>query len=377
MSSSSHFNLFLHISISVFVCVCVCVFSSAQPTLVEEDASELHTHDKHTHTSVMTVTGTALGSSAQSQKKQVKRRHRRKRSSCTTIDCVETNAKQEQTDRSASSDRSERGEKRERSSKSRRELPPRLRCTEAPQSDSTSDDEEWRKSRSWSKEKARRVRRRSGSSREIEVTNGGRGGEDKTEIMELQSVGSDEGKENQPSVEDSGGLKKRHSSRASKREGQLSSKEEQSRDKEKSYKSCSSGSSSLAEDAEELITKRYQEKGSGSGDMSVPTPQTHCGMNGDISRLCSDDSELEVCRLVCDNEPVEMHSTSPSSISSEWRDKSFFNFGIQKWKFLWSGMQKILKNPYLFWCVYILCVHVCLCVCVGSATVKGMTSARW
>ncbi|XP_036952457.1 uncharacterized protein DDB_G0284459 isoform X1 [Acanthopagrus latus] len=273
------------------------ICSSAQPTLVEEDASELHTHDKHTHTSVMTVTGTALGSSAQSQKKQVKRRHRRKRSSCTTIDCVETNAKQEQTDRSASSDRSERGEKRERSSKSRRELPPRLRCTEAPQSDSTSDDEEWRKSRSWSKEKARRVRRRSGSSREIEVTNGGRGGEDKTEIMELQSVGSDEGKENQPSVEDSGGLKKRHSSRASKREGQLSSKEEQSRDKEKSYKSCSSGSSSLAEDAEELITKRYQEKGSGSGDMSVPTPQTHCGMNGDISRLCSDDSELEVCRI--------------------------------------------------------------------------------
>ncbi|XP_030277237.1 chromodomain-helicase-DNA-binding protein Mi-2 homolog isoform X2 [Sparus aurata] len=273
------------------------ICSPAQPTLVEEDASELHAHDKHTHTSVMTVTSTALGSSAQSQKKQVKRRHRRKRSSCTTIDCVETNAKQEQTDRSVSSDRSEHGEKRERSSKNRRELPPRLRCSEAPQSDSTSEDEAWRKARSWSKEKARRVRRRSGSSREIEVTNGGRGGEDKTEVMELQSMGSDEGKENQPSVGDSGGLKKRHSSRASKREGHLSLKEEQSRDKEKSYKSCSSGSSSLAEDAEELITKRYQEKGSGSGDMSVPTPQTHCGMNGGVPQLCSDDSELEVCRI--------------------------------------------------------------------------------
>ncbi|KAI3353308.1 hypothetical protein L3Q82_019850, partial [Scortum barcoo] len=224
--------------------------------------------------------------------------HRRKRSSCTTLDCVETISRQEQSDRSPSSDRSERGEKRERSSKNRRELPPRLRCSGAPQSDSTSDDEAWREARSWSKEKARRVRRRSGSSRERD----GPSGTKEAEVIELQSVGSDEGKENQPQVEDGGnGLKKRtHSSRASmKRNGRVSPMESsQSREKEKSSKPRSlAGSSSMAEDGEELITKRYQEKGSGGGDMSVPTPQKHCGgMNGGMTH-CSDDSELEVCRI--------------------------------------------------------------------------------
>ncbi|XP_041789071.1 E3 ubiquitin-protein ligase MARCHF7 isoform X2 [Chelmon rostratus] len=276
------------------------ICSSGQLTRLEEDASE-SLHNKHAHTSVMTVTSTTLGSSTHAQKKHVKRRHRRKRNSCTTLDYVETNGKQAQTDRSdrsLSSDRSERGEKRERSSKNRRELPPRLRCSGAPQSDSTSEDEAWREARSWSKEKARRVRRRSGSSRERD---GPKRGEDKAEIMELQSVGSDEGKENQPLVEDGGGLKKRHSSRASmKRDNHVSQGEgSQSRDKEKSYKSQVSpgGSSSLAEDGEELITKRYQEKGSGGGDMSVPTPQKHCGVNGGTPQLCSDDSEMEVCRI--------------------------------------------------------------------------------
>ncbi|XP_071360093.1 uncharacterized protein marchf1 isoform X2 [Trachinotus anak] len=277
------------------------ICSSGQLTRLEEDTSESHKHKKHTYTSAMTVTSTTLGSSAQAQKKQVKRRHRRKRSSCTALDCVETNGKQEKTDRSdrsLSSDRSERGEKRERSSKNRRDLPPRLRCSGAPQSDSSSEDEVCREARSWSKEKARRARRRSGSSREREGANRGKG-EDKAD-MELQSVGSDEGRENQPLVEDTGGLKKRHGSRGSmKRDGHVSRREcSQSRDKEKSYKSHSpAGSSSLAEDAEELITKRYQEKGSGGGDMSVPTPQKHCGVNGGTLRPCSDDSELEVCRI--------------------------------------------------------------------------------
>ncbi|XP_051240729.1 chromodomain-helicase-DNA-binding protein Mi-2 homolog isoform X2 [Dicentrarchus labrax] len=275
------------------------ICSSGQLPRLEEDASESHKHSKHTHTSVMTVTSTALGSSAQAQKKQVKRRHRRKRSSCTALNCVESNAKQEQTDRSLSSDRSERGEKRERPSKNRRELPPRLRCS-GPQSDTTSEDEAWREARSWSKEKARRVRRRSGSSRERDGPNAGKTGKDKVEIMELQSLGSDEGKENQTVLEEGGGLKKRHSSRASmKRDGHVSPREgSQSRDKEKSYKSRSpEGSSSLAEDGEELITKRYQERGSGGGDMSVPTPQKHCGMNGGAPQPFSDDSELEVCRI--------------------------------------------------------------------------------
>lgn len=296
-------TLSLHISISVYMWVYV--FSSGQLIPLEEDVSESHKHNKHTHTSAMTVTSTTLGSSAQAQKKQVKRRHRRKRSSCTTIDCVETNSKQEQTDRSdrsLSSDRSERGEKRERSFRTRRELPPRLRCAGAPQSDSSSEDETWREARSWSKEKARRARRCSGSSRERDGANGAKGSKDRTETIELQSVGSDEGKENQPLVEDTGGLKKRHSNRGSmKRDSHLSQREGlQSREKEKSYTLPSPrGSSSLAEDAEELITKRYQEKGSGGGDMSVPTPQKHCGLNGGTPRLCSDDSELEVCRLVC------------------------------------------------------------------------------
>ncbi|XP_045904074.1 chromodomain-helicase-DNA-binding protein Mi-2 homolog isoform X1 [Micropterus dolomieu] len=267
------------------------ICSPGQLTRLEEDTSESHKHSKHTHVAVMTVTSTTLGSSAQAQKKQVKRRHRRKRNSCATLDCVETNSKQEQTDRSLSSDRSEKGEKRERPSKNRRELPPRLRCSGAIESDSTSDDEAWREARSWSKEKARRVRRRSGSSRE-------RDGANKAEVMELQSVGSNEGKENQALVEDSGGLKKRHSSRSSmKRDGHISQREG-SHGRDKKCKSRNAGnSSSLAEDGEELITKRYQEKGSGGGDMSVPTPQKHCRVNGGTAQPCSDDSELEVCRI--------------------------------------------------------------------------------
>ncbi|KAM7419478.1 hypothetical protein PAMA_016544 [Pampus argenteus] len=271
------------------------ICSSGQLTRLQEEASVLHKPSKHTHTAAMTVTSTTLGSSAQGQKKQVKRRHRRKRNSCTAFDCVETNAKHKQTDRSdrsLSSDRSERGEKRERSFRNRRELPPRLRCTGAPQSDSTSEDEVQREARSWSKEKARRAKRRSGS----------KGGEDKAD-MELQSVGSNEGKESQPLVEDSGGLKKRHSSRGSMRkDGHMSQREgSQNRDKEKSCRDHKSrspgGSTSVAEDAQELITKRYQEKGSGNGDMSVPTPQKCCGVNGGMPQHCSDDSELEVCRI--------------------------------------------------------------------------------
>lgn len=284
------------------MCACVCVFSSGQLTRLEEDASESRKHKKHTHnSSAMTVTGTTLGSSAQAQKKQVKRRHRRKRSSCTAIDCVETNGKHDHSDRSLSSDRSELGEKREHSFRNRRDLPPRFRCTGAPPSDS-SEDEACRESRSWSKEKARRARRRSGSSRDREVINAHKGGEDKAEIMELQSVGSDEGKESQPLMEDSSGLKKRHNHGSSvKRDGHaLQRDRSQGRDKDtKSYKSQSPrGSSSLADDGEELITKRYQEKGSGGGDMSVPTLQKHCGANGNTPHPCSDDSELEVCRLV-------------------------------------------------------------------------------
>ncbi|KAK5865702.1 hypothetical protein PBY51_019950 [Eleginops maclovinus] len=268
----------------------------SQLTRVEEDVTESQKPDKPTQNSVMTVTSTTVGSAAQAQKKQVKRRHRRKKSSC-PADSVETSGKPEQSDRSLSSDRSELGEKKERTAKSRRELPTRLRTAGAPPSDSTSEEEAGREDRSWSKEKARRVRRRSGSSRERDGANEGKAEEGKTEVMELQSVCSDEGKENLPLVEESAGLKKRSSSsRASvKRDDRTSQREgSQSREKEKSSKS---DSSSLSEDGEELITKRYQEKGSGGGDMSVPTPQNHCDMNGGTQPQYSEDSEMEVCRI--------------------------------------------------------------------------------
>ncbi|KAM7009113.1 uncharacterized protein marchf1 isoform 2-T2 [Tautogolabrus adspersus] len=274
------------------------ICSSGQPTLLE-DVSELQEHNQQSQNTVMTVASTNLGSSAQAQKKQVKRRHRRKRSSCTALEGVETIAKQEQTDRSdVSSERSERGEKRERSSKNRKELPPRLRSTRPPHSVSSSEEDSWREARSWSKEKARRVRHRSGSSRERDEGDRGKGGEDKSDVMELQSVGSDEGKENQPLGEDSGGLKKRHSSRATLKTDISSRERSQSREKRKSNKPHSQGgSSSLADDGEELITKKYQEKGSGGGDMSAPTPQKPCGVNGSTAQYCSDDSEMEVCRI--------------------------------------------------------------------------------
>ncbi|KAL3066616.1 hypothetical protein OYC64_016544 [Pagothenia borchgrevinki] len=123
--------------------------------------------------------------------------------------------------------------------------------------------------------------------------------------MELQSVCSDERKESLPLVEESAGLKKRSSSsrasekrdeHASQREGSQreGSQREGSQSKEKSSKS---DSSSLSADGEELINKRYQEKGAGGGDLSVPTPQNHCAMNGSTQAQYSDDSDTEVCRI--------------------------------------------------------------------------------
>ncbi|KAI9525508.1 hypothetical protein NQZ68_006056 [Dissostichus eleginoides] len=280
------------------------ICSSSQLTHVEEDVSESQKPEKPTHSSVMSVTNTTLGSAAPAQKKQVKRRHRRKKSGCPP-DSVETNGKPEHSELSLSSDRSELGVKRERTAKTRKELPPRLRTAGGPPPDSTSEEEAGREDRSWSKEKARRVRRRSGSSRERDGANEGKEEEDK--VMELQSVCSDEGKESLPLVEESAGLKKRSSSsrasvkrdeHASQREGSQREGSQrggsQSREKEKSSKS---DSSSLSADGEELITKRYQEKGAGGGDISVPTLQNHCAMNGSTQAQYSDDSDTEVCRI--------------------------------------------------------------------------------
>lgn len=263
--------------------LCVCVFSCGHLARLEEESRKPHAH---TH-----------NSSAPSQKK--KRRHRHKRSIFSAAECLES--KREQADRtgrserSPSSDRSEHGEKRERASKNRRELPPRLRCSGAPQTDSTSEEEARRESRSWSKEKARRVRRRSGSSREQDGPDEVKGEDGRTEVMALQSVESDEGSEKRQVVEDTGGLKRRRNDQTSaKRDGRSL----QSGTKNSCKSHSPEDSCSLAEDGEELITKKYQEKGSGGGDMSVPTLQKPCGINGSAPVPYSDDSEMEVCRSV-------------------------------------------------------------------------------
>ncbi|CAG12305.1 unnamed protein product, partial [Tetraodon nigroviridis] len=225
--------------------------SSSHLACLEEGAGPRQPN-KHSH---------ARGSSAPPQK-QVKRRHRRKKSIGSANDGAES--KREQTDRtdrserSLSSDRSEHGEKRERSSRTRRELPPRLRRSGAPQTDSSSEEEARRQARSWSKEKARRARRRSGSSRERD------------------------------------GLKRRHNSQVSVRgDGRNSRSEEK---KKSSQSQNSEDSSSPAEGGEEHITKSYQEKGPGGGDLSAPTAQPS-GVNGGAPAPFSDDSEMEVCRI--------------------------------------------------------------------------------
>ncbi|XP_054634442.1 E3 ubiquitin-protein ligase MARCHF7 isoform X2 [Dunckerocampus dactyliophorus] len=266
------------------------ICSVGQLTCVEENvAAELP--KRSTESTRPAVSSPSRGPSAQAPKKQVKRRHRRKRNNFTAFHCVEANAACEPADRSErslSSDRSELSERRERPWRDRRELAPRLRCSAAARSDSTSsEDVPPRYLRSWSKEKSRRRSR-------------SKGREDVTEVMELQSVDSDEGKENHPLVEGGGGgLKKRcsSSSRCSMtRDSRRSLKDSlQSEDKDVRGRKSSSlvDSSSPVEDGEELITKKYQEKGSGGGDMSVPTPQKWCGR----PQLCSDDSEMEVCRI--------------------------------------------------------------------------------
>ncbi|XP_055079768.1 uncharacterized protein marchf1 isoform X1 [Periophthalmus magnuspinnatus] len=274
------------------------ICSSAPLSRLEEDESEAQNSGKHTSSSTMTVAN-ALGSSctAPPPKKQVKRRHRRKSSACPSFTCVDPTSNQDLTERSLNSDRSERGEKRDWPSKTKKDLAPRLRCSGAPQSDSTSDEDRWRQARSWSKEKARRARRRSASSRDRDVV---QAFEIKAEEMELQSISSEEEKENQLE-ESSGGLKRRHGSRASVKQNvsrdEVSEVRETTMSKDQDEKSHTNTPSTEEEEPEELITKRYQERGTGDGDMSVPAPQALCTGNGvTMLHQCSD-SETEVCRI--------------------------------------------------------------------------------
>lgn len=237
------------------MCPCVCVTSSDHTVLLDEDVSKSQKHSKQTRSSVMTVTNKSLSSSSQTQKKLVKRRRR-----------------QEKTDRS------ERKGTRERSFKIQRELPPRLRRAAAALSESSSENEGWCEPRSWSKEKARRAHWRNGKNEAYRSKD-----ENKTDVMELQSLGSVDETENHPVEDDQGSL----------------NKDEQTEKNEVSQKGDEkSQCSSQTEEAEEPITKTYQENRTEDGDLSVPTPQTHCGVNGGAPQFCSYDSELEVCRSV-------------------------------------------------------------------------------
>ncbi|XP_045071474.1 E3 ubiquitin-protein ligase MARCHF7-like isoform X2 [Coregonus clupeaformis] len=240
-------------------------------------------------TAVMTVSSAVLGSSQQGQTRK-KKKPNRKRDSCSAPDGPATAAHDDPVQHSdRSSDRS--GERRERRGERRRERRgehPRQRSAAPPESDSSSDGEAGREARSWSREKARRGRRRSGSGREREGGGGGGG-----EGMELQSVGSDEGKE--VPLENGSGVKNRRSG------GGGEGKEERRRSSQRREGAGSkfrsqAGSSSLAEDGEGegQITKSYQETGTGGGDMSAPSPRRYGGCNAPEG--CSDD-ELEVCRI--------------------------------------------------------------------------------
>lgn len=249
----------------------------------------------------MTVVNT-LGSSGPTQKKQVKRKHRRRGPGCAAFDCVDSSSKQDLTERSLSSDRSERAEKKERNFRSKRELLPRsLRSSSAPQTDSTSDDDTWRQARSWSKEKARRARRKGANSREERgESNAVHAFDNKPEEMELQSISSEEGEEEEEDqAQQENALKECHGRSASMKQ-EVSEVKDTSTSKEQEPQSQGSSSQHTEEEEPaggELITKRYQEKGPGLGDMSVPTPQSHCTGNGTTTLLPYSDSETEVCRI--------------------------------------------------------------------------------
>ncbi|CAL8331300.1 unnamed protein product [Lota lota] len=256
----------------------------------------------------------AMTTASQStQKKTVKRRHRRKKDVCGAVGCVEAVAEgqgaQGQEGSPSLDHREKEKERGERQlPRARKKLPaPRPR---GPPSDTTSEDEGGcREARSWSKEKARRGRRRSGSSRDrhagTRVRQTGEPGGGKGAPLELQSLGSDDvgggGEMTQSLPEYEAGPEKQHSSGGSlKSEGGGCSQG-------RGYPGSPSpgGSSSLAGEDEQMIYQgSYQEKGSGGGDTAVPTATKHCGINGDTAQpICSEDSDAEVCRIChCEGE---------------------------------------------------------------------------
>ncbi|XP_057698985.1 E3 ubiquitin-protein ligase MARCHF11 isoform X2 [Corythoichthys intestinalis] len=211
------------------------ICSVVQLTRVEEDAAQFAGHDKNARDARMTVPGAARAPSA--PRKQVKRcRRRKKRSGYGPFDCVE--AKDPDPERP-------------------RDRPLRFLC-----SDSTSEDEKPAR-----REKYRRARRR-GPGKTVD---------DVAEVMELRSVGSDEGK-----AED-GTEKGRESARSSPG---------------KSSPGADEADASPPSSSEESVTKQYEEKGAGPGDAAgAPETRKPPGVNGAPLAVISDDSETEVCRI--------------------------------------------------------------------------------
>ncbi|XP_077575109.1 uncharacterized protein marchf1 isoform X4 [Stigmatopora nigra] len=187
----------------------------------------------------MTVPGATLAPPP--PKKQVKRRRRhRKRSGYGPLDC--TGAKERDPERRPP------------------DRPSRLLCL-----DSTSEDERPAAARSWSREKSRRARRRQR----------GRTPDDVTEVMELQSLGSDEAKGGAP---------------PSPPEAAKTPDESQTSSPGADKAPASSPSS------EETLTTSYRETGAGPEDTAET--QKGRGVNGAPPlALLSDDSETEVCRI--------------------------------------------------------------------------------
>ncbi|XP_077575108.1 uncharacterized protein marchf1 isoform X3 [Stigmatopora nigra] len=183
----------------------------------------------------MTVPGATLAPPP--PKKQVKRRRRhRKRSGYGPLDC--TGAKERDPERRPP------------------DRPSRLLCL-----DSTSEDERPAAARSWSREKSRRARRRQR----------GRTPDDVTEVMELQSLGSDEAKGGAP---------------PSPPEAAKTPDESQTSSPGADKAPASSPSS------EETLTTSYRETGAGPEDTAET--QKGRGVNGAPPlALLSDDSETE------------------------------------------------------------------------------------
>ncbi|KAJ8000419.1 hypothetical protein DPEC_G00179940 [Dallia pectoralis] len=139
----------------------------------------------------------------------------------------------------------EKGEKKrnwERKRERRREHPGNRSSAHPEPNSSSSDGEAWQEARSWRREKAKRGRRHCGSNRDKEAREmqGGERGE--REKMDLQSIGSDDGKKD-VSLENGSGVENRRS----KKDGGRSS---QRQEMAGSMSHSLDGSTSLVEEAE-------------------------------------------------------------------------------------------------------------------------------